>query len=498
MRNLTTTICFLGLLIAGSANAAVHYVPTDYPNIQAAVDAAVDGDTVAVTPGTYWGPGNSNISFKGKAITVQSTDPGDPQVVKTTVIDCQGSLSTRGFIFQSGETSDAKVVGLTITGGNNFLGGGIYCYNNSSPTISNCVITANSAVFGAAIAVGNSDSRPTISACTITANSALVGGGAIYCIGSSPTIESCIIAGNFAPRGGAIYSHNAGQPVIANCTISANAASVFAGGVYCFSSSNLVISNCILWGNTAASAPEMLVGNVGAPASVDISYCDIQGLTAGVVVNSGSTVNWGQGNINLDPLFAGSSQIDSTTGVYTEGDYHLLEDSGCIDAGDPAFVADAGRTDIDGDSRLSGATVDIGADEFAVVSSINATVRFRPRALNRKSRGRWMLCSIGLEGDYKVSDIVADSITLNDEVKAVQIKTSKRKHMKKLHVAFNRSQVQDLLADAGNSALLTVTGNLQDGTTFQGQDTIKIARGRHRNMKNKICEKLGKFAKHNK
>jgi len=497
MRNLIliTTICFLSLLFAASTNAAVHYVPTDYPDIQAAIDACVDGDTVVVTPGTYWGPGNYNISLKGKAITVQSEDPGDPQVVNTTVIDCQGSPSTRGFIFQSGETIDSKVAGLTITGGDNFLGGGAYCYNDSSPTISNCVITANSAVFGAAVAVGNSGSQPVISACTITANSALVGGGAIYCIGSSPTIESCIIAGNFAPRGGAIYSHNAGQPVISNCTISANAASVFAGGIYCFSSSNLNISNCILWGNTAASASEMMVGNVGAPASVSISYTDIQGLPDSIVTNSGSTVDWGQGNINLDPQFTSPGQMDSFTKVYTEGNYHLLEDSGCIDAGDPAFVADAGQTDIDGDPRASGTGVDIGADEFAVITAINAKIKITPKALNLKSKGkgkgkgRWMFCSIDLEGDYNVSDIVVDSIALNDEVKPVRIKTPKRKHKKKLLVAFSRSQVQDLLADAGSSALLTITGSLQDGTTFQGQETIKIA-GRHHNKKHeKVCKK---------
>jgi len=474
MRNLITTICFLGLLFAGSTNAAVHYVPTDYTNIQTAIDAAVDGDTVVVAPDTYL---DCNISLKGKAITVQSTDPGDSQVVKSTVIDCQGSSSTRGFVFHTGETPDSKVAGFTIKNGNAFSGGAISCSNGSSPTISNCVLTANSAVLGGAIECGNNNSQPVITGCTITANSAIVGGGGIYCTSASPTIESCIIAGNFAPRGGAIYSHNAGRPVIVNCTISANAASVFAGGLYCFGSSNLDISNCILWGNTAASASEMMVGNVGAPASVSISYTDIQGLPDSVVTNSGSTVDWGLGNINLDPQFTSSGQM-TISKVYTEGDYHLLDDSPCIDAGDPAFVADAGQTDIDGDARASGTGVDIGADEFAVITAINAKIKITPKALNLKSKGkgkgRWMFCSIDLEGDYNVSDIVVDSIALNDEVKAVQIKT--KRHKKKLHVAFNRSQVQDLLADAGSSALLTVTGSLQDGTDFAGDDTIKIVK----------------------
>jgi len=488
MKNLITTICFLGLLFAGSANAAVHYVSTDSSTIQDAVEAAVNGDTVIVKPGTYSGPDNCNINLKGKAVTVQSTDPEDLQTVNSTVIDCQGALSTRGFVFQSGETPDSKVAGFTIKNGNIFSGGAISCSNGSSPTISNCVLKDNSAVLGGAIECGNNNSRPLITRCTITANSTIVGGGAIYCTGASPTIESCIIAGNFAPRGGAIYSHNASQPVITNCTISANAASVFAGGIYCFGGSNLDISNCILWGNTAVSASEMMVGNGGAPASVSISYCDIQGLTAGVVVNSGSNVNWGQGNIDLDPMFVSPGQMDSSR-VYTEGNYHLLQDSPCIDAGGPVFIVNAALTDtdIDGDPRLSGTTVDIGADEVTVVSSINATIKFKPKALNRKSKGKWILCSIDLEAGYNVADIDFDSVRLNNEVKPVRVKSSK--HRKKLHVVFNRSQVQDLLADAGSSALLTITGSLQDGTTFQGQDTIKIA-GRHHNKKHeKVCKK---------
>ncbi|MHC5060457.1 MAG: right-handed parallel beta-helix repeat-containing protein [Planctomycetota bacterium] len=498
MRNLLIiTICFAGLVFAGSTNAAVHYVPTDYANIQAAIDATVDGDTVVVTAGTYSGPGNCNINFRAKAITVQSIDPGDPYVVNSTVIDCQDSPSTRGFIFQSGETSESKLAGLKIIGGDNFLGGGIYFYNNSSPTISNCVITDNSAVFGGALAVGNNNSQPRITGCTITANSALVGGGAIYCISSSPTIESCIIAGNNAPRGGAIYSHNAGNPVISNCTIATNAASVFAGGLYCFASSNLDISNSILRANIAPGAPEMMVGNMGAPSVVNISYCNIQGLSAGVLINSGSTVNWGQGNIDLDPMFVEPGQIDSLTMVYTQGDYHLLEDSGCIDAGDPAFVAAAGQTDIDGGARKSGEVVDIGADEFEVITAINAKIKITPKALNLKSRGRWLFCSIDLEGDYKVSDIVVDSITLNDEVKPAKAK-SFRFNREKLFVVFDRSEVQSTISDSGKTATLIITGSLEDDTVFQGQKTVKIA-GRHRHhhkMKDKICEKLAKFKKH--
>jgi predicted outer membrane repeat protein len=502
MRNLIIKICFIGLLIANSAMATDRYVPGEHATIQAAVDVCVDGDVVIVAqpdpPDTvYSGPGNCNIDLKGKIITVRSTDPTDPQVVSTTVIDCGGQGSTRGFVFRTGETRDCKVAGFTITNGNAFLGGGIHCSNNSSPSISNCVITANSAVLGGGIACENSNIRPKITGCTITANSAKVNGGGIYCTGSSPAIESCVISGNFAPYGGAIYSHNVGQPTIVNCTISVNAASQSGGGIYCCNSSNLDITNCILWGNTAPLASEIMVG-AGTPTSVQISYCDIQGLTENAVCDSGSTVNWGQGNINLDPLFTSPGQMDSSR-VYIEGDYHLLENSPCIDAGDPAFTAAPDATDIDGNPRISGAKVDMGADEFQ--SFIPARIKIKPRALNLKGNGRFVFCSIAFEAGYDVADIVVDSIRLNGQISPVETKVNKQG--RKLHVKFDRPGTQGMLMDVESPALLTVTGSLEDGTTFQGQDSIKITNGRHHHAKAKIpklCKKskCKNIAQHNK
>jgi parallel beta-helix repeat protein/predicted outer membrane repeat protein len=330
---------------------------------------------------------------------------------------------------------------------------------------------ANTAVFGGGIACGNDNSGPTITGCTITANSAKVGGGGIYFTGSDPTIENCIISGNFAPTGGAIYSHNPGNPEITNCTISANTASRSAGGIYCSNSSNLEVTNCILWGNTASTAGEMLVAALGAATTVEISYCDIQNKDTSVVVGSGCTIDWGEGNIDLDPQFTEPGNMNDSR-VYLAGDYHLLDTSACIDAGDPAFVAADGATDIDGDLRVLGAKVDMGADEFKL--PIPATIRVTPRTLNLTSNGNWISCDISLPDTYEIGDVVVGSIGLNVHVKPERSEINEIQQ--KLLVKFSRSETQDVLGDAEDSALLTVRGKLQDGTDFKGHDTIKIVR----------------------
>ena len=57
MKIFTTVLSAAALvLLANHASAGTIEVPTDFPTIQAAVDAAVDGDVILVAPGSYLGP----------------------------------------------------------------------------------------------------------------------------------------------------------------------------------------------------------------------------------------------------------------------------------------------------------------------------------------------------------------------------------------------------------------------------------------------------------
>src|SRR5437016_467439 len=176
------------------AQQTIH-VPADQPTIQAAINAASNGDTVLVAPGTYL----ENINFNGKAITVTSS--GGPSV---TIIDGGGKGSVVTFI--TGETTSSVLSGFTIRNGQSASGtpgfgsGGGILIKGASPTIRSNVITGNHAIDGIGISIN--DGSPIIQNNTITGNTQCCGsggggGGGIHASASSvATSTSPLISGN--------------------------------------------------------------------------------------------------------------------------------------------------------------------------------------------------------------------------------------------------------------------------------------------------------------
>jgi len=236
--------------------------------IQEAIDYAVDGETVIVLAGSYIGDSNCDLDFKGKAITLRSQNGSSD-----CIIDCQ--YLGRGFKFHSGEGQDSVLNGFTITNAEADRGGGIYCLNGSSPTITNCTFRGNSAY-------GSLGRLPSAY------------GGGICCQSSKPRITNCTFNGNLAEDHG--------------------------GGMYCEDSSP-TLTNCIFWGNT----PNEIYGD-----NVTVTYSNIQG---GYVGEGNMDVD----PLFADPE-NGDYHLKSQVGRYDPNTQTWVVDdvtSLCIDAGDP-------------------------------------------------------------------------------------------------------------------------------------------------------------------
>jgi predicted outer membrane repeat protein len=378
------------LVILGLMNsklvATELLVPSQYPTIQAAMNAALDGDTVIVAKGTYF----ENVVFGDTNLTLASTDPNDPNVVANTVIDANGS----GTVVVFPETEDANytfvLAGFTITGGDNTRGGGAHCHNGSI-TISNCIMVGNRAMNGAGVYSDVADltcvdctfkqnaaqsgngggiyiaqAELMVIGCTFIQNSAASEGGGINSEDDKVTLINCTFKQNTATWGGGMHNSHYGATVsncmfssnsaangagicmkelregdqtqrITNCSFSDNTADDYGGAVSVRFDGNLIMSNCILWDNTAFEGPQISFELAG---TLSAGYCCIQGGHWDIHAPS-ATVNL-TGNIDTDPCFADAGS----------GDYHLRSTAGrwdpnlngwvidgqsslCIDAGNP-------------------------------------------------------------------------------------------------------------------------------------------------------------------
>ncbi len=260
------------LLLACSSTIADTITVTlegsgDYTEIQPAIDAAVEGeDAVLVLPGEY--EICDPITFRGKAITVWSEAGPDATVIRMCDVPADPERSSV-VAFESGENAASVLEGFTLTGGEGSvwhgsrgLGGGVFCVENSSPTLANCTIAGNAAVYG----------------------------GGVCCEDSSPILTNCTISGNRGWDGGAITCYHS-DPTIRNCTITENMA--VYGAVYCEYKSRPTLTNCIVWNNPGISSIYIAPPDDGEFMPV-VRYSCIE-----------RKVWQGAGNINVDPSFCG-------------------------------------------------------------------------------------------------------------------------------------------------------------------------------------------------
>lgn len=255
------------LSLSETAHSTIWHVHPDsaISSIQAGIDSSSNGDTVLVYPETYL----ENVNFSGKNIVLGSLflTTGDTSYITSTIID--GDSSGSVMKFENGEDSSAVLTGFTIQNGYAEFGGGIYCRDNSSPSLTDLEIGGNTASggsvhgFGGGIYCGN-NSSPSLINVTIRENAArgrdfFAGfGGGIYCDSSSPSLVNVTISGNTALMGGGgIHCVNDCAPSLASVTITENTAGVGGGGgIRCMANSSPrfdSLNRCNVFFNSAAS-----------------------------------------------------------------------------------------------------------------------------------------------------------------------------------------------------------------------------------------------------
>ncbi len=392
----------------------VHYVSIESTNpvlpytswataattVQGAVNAAstpgalvLASDGVYATGGRAVPGGMTNRVAVDKPLVLRSVNGPEFTVIRRYQVP--GATNADGAIRCAYLADGASLLGFTLTNGATLSaehGGGVWC-ESTHAVISNCVITGNSAssdgggAYGGSLknctiadnvanGSGGGAYQATLNDCVLTGNSSSDWGGAII----FGTLNRCALLRNSAGNGGA-----AAWSTLKNCTVADNTATLFSGGTLnsaaddCLFIENSAggggggaaggaLNNCTVSGNAAGCSgggvsdgfpPDFF----GWPSTLNncIVYFNTATNGANYLQEHGGVLNYssvtpmptnGIGNITNAPLF-----VDAGA-----GDYRLLADSPCINAGNNAFAP--GDTDLDGNPRIVSGTVDIGAYEF--------------------------------------------------------------------------------------------------------------------------------------
>jgi hypothetical protein len=263
-------------------------------DIQAAIDGAQNGDTIQLAAGTY--NITTTIDPGGKQVTIIGTVDGNG--APTSILDggnpVGGTSGVRVLICQNGETSTTVFENLVIQNGYTSSDGGGMYNTSSSPTLTNCAFTSNSADYKGG-GMLNYSSSPTLTNCTFEGNAAYDYGGGMYNYGSSPNLANCTFESNSASDsgGGMVNALNC-SPTLTDCTFTSNSANNSGGGMVNALNCSSTLTNCTFTSNSAGNFGGGMHNSSSSPTLTGCNFC-------------GNTSASGNANINGDAIDGSSS-----------------------------------------------------------------------------------------------------------------------------------------------------------------------------------------------
>ena len=366
-------------------------------------DATVTGDLAAETAD------GGGLSLR-EAVVLANADAGadiisfDASLTGGTIVLASGELTLLKDVTIDGDIDGDKAADITISGNDihrifNMVGA-----NTDAHLLSLTLTNGNSGGFGGAIFAKDIASLDIVDT-TIRDSTGIQGGGGLYVKGADVTITSSLISANSTDNyGGGLYLYDT-TATLTNTTVDGNTANAYGGGIET-GGSTLTLLNSTVTNNQADAngssdhdgggidsyqSSVNIINSVVAENTSGTSYAvnDVYATNAtGTVITATNSVF----GTATDSYFQITTNTSSLTGVADVGLAALADNGGTVmtrnieagsilvDAGDDA-AASGLASDANGNARLSGSHVDIGATEFVQLvvttrsdSGANATV----------------------------------------------------------------------------------------------------------------------------
>jgi alpha-tubulin suppressor-like RCC1 family protein len=388
---------FIVGLTSGSVQATTFYVDSKqtntppngltwasaFPTVTQALAISTNGSSVWVARGTYFENIvlSNGVALYGGFASIETDLSQRNWQTNLTILD--GRQSNSVVVVATGAVDTTRLDGFIIRNGRAGFGGGVYC-SGASPIIANNQILFNTATGGGA-GIYTDTGSPLIASNLIQGNlltsEGFVGGAGITALNSSVRIVNNRIVANVSHQVsgwsvGGIRCAYGGSPEIYNNLILANA----VNNASSFTASGLsveldviapkIINNTIVWNR--GPAPGIAAVNCGTTTAqiannlIAFGSGGVRGVEGITFKNNNAFGNDGHdfigfpnptgvnGNLSADPQL--------TPDPYRP-DFHLRATSPCVDAGDNSSPLSV-TLDLDGDPRIIGTAIDIGADEF--------------------------------------------------------------------------------------------------------------------------------------